>query len=116
MRRSLKLPLLALAAGVWLISLHAMAAEGDPSKGKGVYEKNCTACHGVQGRGDGPTGKALIPPAPDFMAPAIKRKSDAELLKAIETGRPGTAMPGWKGMLSDQDIRNVLAYVRSLSK
>jgi cytochrome c oxidase cbb3-type subunit 3 len=92
------------------------AAKGDTEKGKAIYEKNCAACHGDQGKGDGPTGKAIVPRATDFTSRASKRKSDAQLLLAIREGRPPSAMTGWKGKLSDQEIDDVLAYVRALSR
>ena len=38
-------------------------AAGGPAKGKAIYEKYCMACHGSQGKGDGPAGKMLKPPA-----------------------------------------------------
>lgn len=94
----------------------AVAAPGDPAKGKAVYEQRCLACHGAQGKGDGPTGKVLVPPAADFTSAASRKKSDADLLKTIENGKPPTAMVAWKGQLSEQDIQNVLAYVKTLRK
>jgi mono/diheme cytochrome c family protein len=94
----------------------AVAAPGDTVKGKAIYEKHCVACHGPQGKGDGPTGKVLVPPAADFTSAASKKKSDADLLKIIENGKPPTAMVAWKGQLSDQDIQHVLAYVKTLRK
>ncbi len=94
----------------------AFGAAGDPARGKAVYEQRCLACHGPQGKGDGPTGKVLVPPAADFTSAASKKKSDADLLKIIENGKPPTAMVAWKGQLSDQDIQHVLAYVKTLRK
>ncbi len=94
----------------------AADAAGDAAKGRAVYEQRCLACHGPQGKGDGPTGKVLVPPAADFTSAASKKKSDADLLKIIENGKPPTAMIAWKGQLSDQDIQNVLAYVKTLRK
>jgi mono/diheme cytochrome c family protein len=106
----------AIAAGLWALGQSAWAAGGDPAKGKAVYEKSCVACHGPQGKGDGPTGRVLVPPAADFTSAASRKKSDADLLKIIENGKPPTAMIAWKGQLSDQDIQNVLAYVKTLRK
>lgn len=92
----------------------AHAAAGDSRKGKTIYEKSCVLCHGPQGRGDGPVGKTVSPPAADFTSAASRKKTDAELLAVIEKGRPSTAMAGWKGQLSDAEIQDVLAYVKSL--
>jgi mono/diheme cytochrome c family protein len=103
---------LVLGFGIWI--LPASGTEGDASKGKPVYEKNCLICHGPQGRGDGPMGKSLNPPAPNFASPESQRKSDAELLKAIREGHPDTAMTAWKGTLSEQQFIDVLSYVRKM--
>jgi len=107
---------LVAVAGLGVLVQPAWGAGGDVVKGKAVYEKSCVACHGPQGKGDGPTGKVLVPPAADFTSASSKTKSDAELLKIIENGKPPTAMIAWKGQLSEQDIRNVLAYVKTLRK
>jgi len=104
------------AVGLWAVAQPALGAGGDSAKGKAVYEQRCLACHGPQGKGDGPTGKVLVPPAADFTSAASKKKSDADLLKIIENGKPPTAMVAWKGLLPDQDIQHVLAYVKTLRK
>ena len=103
-------------AVAWGVGVVPAGAAGDATKGRAVYEQRCLACHGSQGKGDGPTGKVLVPPAADFTSAASKKKSDAELLKIIENGKPPTAMIAWKGQLSDQDIQHVLAYVKTLRK
>ncbi|MDP3091342.1 MAG: cytochrome c [Nitrospira sp.] len=92
------------------------AASGDPTKGKDIYGKHCLACHGPQGKGDGPTGKAIVPPAADFTSARSKRKSPTELLKVIEEGRANTAMGAWTRQLSDEEIQHVLAYVLEFRK
>jgi cbb3-type cytochrome c oxidase subunit III len=86
--------------------------EGNVGKGKTVYENNCVTCHGTEGKGDGPIGQVLVPPAGDLTA--TENKSDQDLIQTIQKGRPGTAMPSWKGGLSSQEIQDVLAYIRSL--
>lgn len=99
---------------LWMTETPVHAEAGDARKGKAVYEKSCVLCHGPQGRGDGPVGKTVTPPAADFTSAASKKKTDAELLAVIENGRPLTAMVGWKGQLSEAEIQDVLAYVKSL--
>jgi uncharacterized membrane protein YkoI/cytochrome c551/c552 len=89
---------------------------GDPTKGKVVFEKNCMSCHGSDGKGSGPMGPLLTPPAADYTAETTRLKTDAELLHTIQEGRPGTAMRSFKPWLSKQEMRDVLAYVRLLSK
>ena len=88
--------------------------QGSLVKGKSVYTTHCLNCHGGMGKGDGPIGKMLIPPAVNLTV--LGEKSDKELLTTIQDGRPGTAMPSWKGNLSPQDILDVLSYVRKFSQ
>lgn len=92
------------------------AGTGDPAKGKLLFDKHCMVCHGPQGKGDGPTGRALIPPATDFTSQPSRKKSGADLRRVIEQGSPGTAMPAWKGPLSEMQLADVAAYVETLRK
>lgn len=92
------------------------AGAGDPARGKLLFDKHCLVCHGPQGKGDGPTGRALIPPATDFTSQPSKKKSGAELRRIIEQGSPRTAMPAWKGQLSDMQLSDVVTYVETLRK
>lgn len=87
---------------------------GNLKAGQAVYNAYCLNCHGATGKGDGPIGTVLRPPAADLTA--ISGKSDDEILKTIRSGRPGTAMPSWSGDLTENEIQNVLAYIRSLGK
>ena len=110
-----------IALIVWGLSLTvlngtALSAGGDTKKGKKVYEQYCLVCHGPQGKGDGPVGMALKPPPANLSGDMVKKKPDSELLTVIRKGRTGTAMPAWEKDLSEEQIKNVLAYVRSLSK
>ena len=96
---------------------------GDPEKGKGIYEKYCFYCHGREGRGDGAVGMAVSPHPADFVGDKKRMaKSDDELLKSIsggihrDVGGEEMAMPRWKDILNEEDLRNVLAYIRQLSK
>lgn len=60
-------------------------------------------------------GLHLKPPAANFHAPKSKRKTDAALLKTIQEGHPETAMSAWKNALSDDQLKDILAYIRKLS-
>lgn len=84
-------------------------SERNLSRGKKLYEKYCMACHGPQGRGDGAT--KFDPPVADLTSSEVLMKPDSRLLKSIHEGRPNTAMDAWKSALSEEAIRDVLAYV-----
>jgi mono/diheme cytochrome c family protein len=74
--------------------------------------KHCAGCHGAEGKGDG--YKMLGPDPANLTGPATKKKSDAVLLNAIHEGK--STMPSWRVRLSEQDSRDVLAYIRRLAK
>jgi mono/diheme cytochrome c family protein len=73
----------------------------------------CEACHGATGLGDGPAGPALNPPPADLSAVA-SQVGDDYLFWRIREGKPGTAMVGWGSVLNEEQIWQVVAYVRSL--
>jgi hypothetical protein len=56
------------------------------------------------------------PPVADLTSPVIQRKSDGELIKTIHAGRPNTAMGSWRLALSEEEIHDVVAYLRTLKK
>ncbi len=88
------------------------ASEQSVSHGKQLYQTNCVSCHGATGEGDGPAGKALTPPAANLkvMAP---QHPDGDLAWKIAQGRG--AMPPWKGALSENDIWDVVNYIKQFA-
>ncbi|MDH5666452.1 MAG: cytochrome c [Nitrospira sp.] len=82
------------------------------ANGQKVYVKYCAGCHGSEGKGEG--YKILGADPADFTSPSIKQKSDTTLLNTIHEGN--SSMPSWKFRLSEEDGRDVLAYIRSLTK
>ena len=87
---------------------------GDPQKGKTIYEKLCLTCHGSGGKGDGPIGRSLIPPAADLTL--LAKKSDKTIVDTVRNGRPGTAMPPWKNYLNQSEMNDLLVFLRTLSQ
>lgn len=86
---------------------------GDVARGKVLFVKYCTGCHGPQGGGDG--YKFINGPSPANLAsPSVKKKSDADLFKTLHEGKPN--MPPWDVRLSKKESRDVVAYVRTLAK
>jgi len=91
---------------------------GDATRGKAVFDSTCIACHGRDAKGIIGLGKDLT--TSEF----VKDKTDAELVAFIKTGRPvsdplnttGVEMPpkGGNSALTDQDLADVVAYMRTL--
>ena len=84
--------------------------------GKQGYVRNCAPCHGVTAEG-GP-GNDLIPAAPDLTDDMWDHGStDGEVFDAIKNGvAPDFNMIPWKDKLKDDDVWNVVNYLRSIAK
>lgn len=83
----------------------ASAAHGaDVIKGAQIYRQHCASCHGSR-------GVSVMPAAPSFARGESLMQPDAALLASIRRGR--AAMPGYFGILSDREILDVVAYLRS---
>ena len=107
---ALAIVLLGLAPGVF--------AAGNAAAGKEVYTALCTRCHGERGKGNGPDGATLATKPRDFTDCArMQAINDQELLTVIKEG--GAAhqlskdMPPWGAALQDQQIVDLVAYIRS---
>ncbi|MFN8640278.1 MAG: FTR1 family protein [Candidatus Binatia bacterium] len=101
-----------LVSFLWTVS----AEPAREAEGQGVYLSACASCHGATGDGAGEYAAALRAPLAPLDRPAtLARVSDADLARLIADGRPGTAMPGFAGRLSDAQIAAAAAYVRRLS-
>ena len=97
----------------------AAQAKGDANAGKVKYQTLCAACHGNSGRGDGPAAGGLNPKPADLSEAAFYQTvNDTYLVEIIKEGgsklKKSPLMPAWRGALSDKDILNVIAYLRSL--
>ena len=84
--------------------------------GKATFRRYCANCHGLNGEG-GP-GNDLTPPAPDLTGKQWRHgSSDGEIFNTIKNGVPPELnMGAWGEQLKDQDIWNVVNYIRSLAK
>lgn len=81
--------------------------------GAKVFQVNCESCHGPQGHGDGPAGQALDP-KPKNLPELAATVSDDYLFWRISEGKPGTSMVPWKGILTEEQIWQAVAFVRTL--
>lgn len=82
------------------------------TRGQEVYTTYCVTCHGADLRGDGPLSGDLVPPPADFTQPHTFVHSDADLIFWIQNGKQGTAMPGYDAQLTDQEMRDVVAFIQ----
>lgn len=98
----------------------AFTIKGDATRGQLTFKERCAGCHGDTGKGDGPVAAALDPRPANLADPSPESKDDASLFNVIKEGGPAVGrskgMPAWKAVLSDAEVMNVAAYVRSLSK
>lgn len=90
-----------------------LAGTGNPDAGKAVYAKKCAACHGKTGEGNPAIAKTLKVELRDLGSKEVQSKSDAELKKIITDGTEKKKPV--KG-LSDEDLANVVAYMRTLDE
>ena len=93
----------------------------DPEKikhGAAVYSKNCASCHGPNGeamtnwREQGADGR--YPPPPLDGSAHAWHHSTATLERMIREGSPDGGMPAWNGKLSDQEIGDVIVWIKTL--
>jgi cytochrome c6 len=92
------------AFSVLMLTLSAAMA-GDPAKGRGIYASRCSGCHGTN-------GVPLMPTVPNFTMGQGVMKSDREVMIFIKKGK--AVMPAFEGILTDEEILDVIAHIRTL--
>ena len=83
------------------------------SQGEKIFQTNCEMCHGPHGHGDGPAGQSLEP-KPKNLAVLQKSVGDDYLFWRISEGKSGTSMVAWKGILEEDQIWQVVSFIRTL--
>jgi high-affinity iron transporter len=111
---------LMLGLTVWPV---VVSAAGDPAAGAKIFADRCARCHGQAGKGDGPDLAKLHPtssPVDWTRSVVMKKWSDEEILAIITKGGKAVdsspIMPPFGGKLSDAQIQDLLAFIRSLAK
>ena len=108
-----------------LTSLFAPGLQGqDVERGQQVYEEWCSQCHGSEGAGDGSAAEYMIPRPRDFTTGLFQIRTtgsgelptDADILRVINEGMPGTTMPGWEEELPQADREALVAYIKTFSQ
>jgi mono/diheme cytochrome c family protein len=78
---------------------------GDATQGQVVFKDACQGCHGSEGQGG--VGRRLKP------NPFIQQSTNAEVLALLFTGRNGTAMRSFAGRLTEQQLADAIAFLRT---
>ena len=104
----------ALIAYLRFLSTTKHDLPGDPELGFELYQRYCSICHGVEGVGDGALTN-LIGVVPIDLTNPIKTDdfSNSTLAKDIIEGK-GDYMPGWKGILTNEEVDGLVSYIRLL--
>ena len=113
--RFLALAFISFTLGTPFWSRAQSAAEGQK-----LYMTYCSSCHGDKGRGDGAAGKALpVKPADHTDGKVMNSFSDEFLMTIIAKGGAAVGkssfMPAWGGVLKDNQLQDLLAYLRSIA-
>ncbi|MBL1277508.1 MAG: cytochrome c [Ectothiorhodospiraceae bacterium] len=87
-----------------LLLTTAVVMAGDPMKGRLLYENRCQGCHGAE-------GVPQVAGMPNFKMGTGLMQPDEQLLAFVKKGKG--VMPGFKGILTDTEIRNIIAHVRT---
>lgn len=90
------------------------------AEGKKLYVSYCSTCHGETGKGDGAAGTSLpVRPADHTNGAVMNQLSDNFLVDIISKGGgavgKSTFMPAWGGALNETQIRDLVAYIRSIA-
>ncbi len=95
-----------------------------PATGEAVYQQRCEICHGAAGDGSGAAAANMDPRPRDFRRGWYKIRStangqlptDADLVRIISEGMPGTTMPAWGEVLSPEELEAVAGYLKGFSR
>ena len=97
--------------GLTLVGFSLMVTTARADTAEATYKAKCAMCHGADGKGETPTGKAMK--VKDFAAEDVQKMSDADLSAAISNGK--AKMPAFKTLAPDQ-VKDLVAYVRAFGK
>ena len=95
--------------------------KGEPSKGRPLYVVHCAPCHGLTGDGSGLQAAKMDPKPRDHTdGEYMNKRSNEHLIKVIKLGGPGVRksayMPAFGHLFSEEDIWNLVAYLRAIAK
>lgn len=100
--------IITLAVTITLLALPLLADDA-----AALFKTKCQACHGVNGAADTPMAKKLGVKA--FSSPDVQALSDTQLTNTIKNGK-APKMPSFNGKLTDDQIKTVVALIRTFKK
>lgn len=121
-RAARALGLLVLALSIAWTARAPWAATGDPQRAELLFRRYCAVCHGHGGGGDGPNAPYLEEDRPRDLTDAryVVKLSDEHLYRVIQEGgraiQGSRFMPPWGRTLSPSQIRDLVAYTRTLAE
>lgn len=93
------------AALLAMTLLTGSAWAGDPGNGSTIYRTHCVACHGERGEG-------AMPGVPDFSRGESLMQADRLLAESVLQGK--TIMPAFQGILTDEEVLDVITFLRTM--
>jgi mono/diheme cytochrome c family protein len=103
---------IAFAATLLTVAALLPAVARSDDKSAATYKQKCVACHGADGKGETPTGKALK--VRSFASPETAKMSDDELAAIITNGKE--KMPKYGASLKPEEVKDLVVYIRSFAK
>ena len=100
-----------LAAGTALLSLFCLPARAQGAD-ETLFKAKCAVCHGADGKGETAVGK--MNKLKDLGSADVQKQSDSDLTEIIANGKG--KMPGYSKSLKPEQMKDLVAYIRSLAK
>jgi mono/diheme cytochrome c family protein len=91
-------------------------ASASANAGRGIFTQNCAVCHGLEGWGNGPNAITLEKKPANFSRPFYKQYPDEFWFYRISEGVPGTRMPRFGEILTEEQRWYLVAYLKTLPK
>jgi cytochrome c553 len=84
-------------------------------EGRDTFGSYCVVCHGLDGQNTGvPFAQQMSPPVPSLASTEVQKYTDGQLRWIIENGIAPSGMPASRGILGDEEMWSIVAYLRHL--
>ncbi len=95
----------------WSAPVAEVIAGSSATKGQEIYDKSCGNCHGPTLDGRGPRSGGITPRPPALVGANAADLPAAALLRIVRDGSPGTSMAPWNRAFTEEQQRDVVAYI-----